>query len=185
MSAPQGHAQFLQGRVHGGKRLTRGHTATLGASHSRLPPQRGRSATALPAPGRLGEGTVLSKLPRAKQSESGRKHKCKQRLPLGCGELSSSTAVLWPGAGATLARQPASPRWEPVRCQVAPFPGSPLGVGALQHPRAAHCPCLPLPVLARKTQDRETVGRVYGRTRLWGLPHPWASQGVWGPAGEG
>lgn len=184
MSTPQGHAQVLQDRVHDGKRLTRGHTATLGASHSRLPPQRGRSATAPPAPGRLGEGTALSKLPRAKQSESGRKHKCKQRLPLGCGELSSSTAVLWPGAGATLARQPASPRWEPVGCRVAPFTGNPRGCG--------HCSTLgsPLPTPPTACAGMEDAGQRESWSGLRhdltvGSAHPWASQGVWGPAGEG
>lgn len=139
LSTPQGHSipltrqgpeqEVTDPRSHGHSRSILSWLTPAGQTLSHYPRE-----SPLPASSWRGRATatLLSKLPRAKQSESGRKHKCKQRLPLGCGEPSSSTRHHHrhdQGARATHAHRPAPPGWEPVGLLEAPGPGSRPGVG--------------------------------------------------------
>lgn len=116
---------------------------------------------------RPAKATLLSKLPRAEQSESGRKHECKQRLPLGCGEPSSSTQHhRGQRAQAACTHRPAPLGRKPVGLRAAPCPGSCLEVGRHRDTSwrpSRHASCLH-PALASQQ------GLL--RDRLWSPSHP-------------
>lgn len=158
-----GLSQRLQGLRE--QRRRPGHTAT--AEHPFPPPPPSPREATLRARSREAgrRQRLLSELPRAEQSEPGRKHKCKRRLPLG------GRALFLPRhrrgqRQATLPRAcipGANPRgvWWPLAL-VAPWPGA---CGTPWQP-SAH-PTLPL--LGAGTQGHE-MGRQPGRVPS--RPHP-------------
>lgn len=168
--------EMTEPRAHSHSRSIPSWLAPAGKTFSHYPQKP-------PLPARSCEGqakaTLLSKLPRAKQSESGRKHKCKQRLPLGRGESSSSTRHRHrQGARVTRTHGPVPPGLKPVGLLEAPSPGSHPRVGALQHHLEALWACLPAfpldPACRAPGQRGGRQGLLQGLA-IESIP-PWASQ---------
>lgn len=139
----------LTGGGQSWKGLAQGHQASRRGLPLPAPP--GEAAQPLSPEGTLPYSSwggwarlpLLSKLPRAKQSESGRKHECEQGLPLACdGPSSSSRHLGGQGARAMCTLRPASSGLGPGGC-LQPRPWSPPGWGKGRH----CCPARPFPAM--------------------------------------